>query len=86
MILFCLLWTIEGRERFEKMKHKNKLLLSKMFPIHDRVHKERKKHKGTLVFLLREQGTKIESNYRDWCSSMVRPKLASEFEFPAPIL
>ena len=29
---------------------------------------------------------KIESNYRDWCSSMVRPKLASEFEFPASIL
>ena len=29
---------------------------------------------------------KIESNYRDWCFIMVRPKLASEFEFPASIL
>ena len=29
--------------------------------------------------------TKIESSYRDWCF-IVRPKFASEFDFPALIL
>ena len=42
MILFCSLWIIEGKEKVEKTEHNDKIAVSKMFPVHDRVVKKGK--------------------------------------------
>ena len=43
MIFFCLLWIIEGKEKFDKVqKHKNNVEVLNTFPAQDRVVKKKK--------------------------------------------